>query len=205
MENCTMNTLEPISRSSELAKPDDCFLLIIDVQEFFMKGLHEKKKKILTLKLIHLIKLATVLNIPLIVTAEDIQKNGTICDGILQILPRDLSIYDKFIYSCWGQENIQNAIRNTNKKVAVVCGLETDVCVSQTSIDLVENGYKVFLLQDLTFSRNSEEHRIGLKRMERQGVIVSSLKSWQEEITAGIRTKVNEIIKSNRLDDISFK
>jgi nicotinamidase-related amidase len=202
MERYKMSTVEPISQSSELANHENCFLLIIDVQEFFMKGWEDEEKKKLIIKLIHLIKLATILNIPLIVTAEDIEKNGTIPKELQQVLPKTTEIFDKFIYSCWGQKNIQEQIQKTNKKVAVICGLETDVCVSQTSIELVENGYKVFLLSDITNSRNLEEHRIGLSRIAHQGVIITSLKSWQEEITKGIKTKVNEIIKQHKLDDI---
>ena len=197
-----MDYFEPISESSDLANLEDCFLLIIDVQDFFMKGFTDKEREILLLKLVHLIKLAKVLNIPVIITAEDIQKNGSIPKEIQKIVPRGTKILNKLIYSCWGQEDIQKAIRDTNRKSAVICGLETDICVSQTAIELTENGYTIFLLSDLTYSRNLEEKNIGLNRMQHKGVIISSLKSWQEEITKGIKTKTNEIIKQHKLNDI---
>ena len=84
----------------------------------------------------------------------------------------------------------------------VLCGLETDVCIMQTAIDLLTTGYHVVLLSDITFSRNTTEHSIGLKRIESQGAIISLLKTWQEEITAGVRTKTNKILKMHQLDDV---
>jgi nicotinamidase-related amidase len=153
-------------------------------------------------KFVHLVKLAKVLEIPLIITAEDINKNGTIPDLLLESLPIETHIFDKFVFSCWGQKNIQEAIKKTSRSVAVICGLETDVCVAQTAIDLLDNDYRVFLLTDLTYSRNPTEHKIGMKRMEYHGVVLSLLKSWQEEIAAGVRTSVHQILIEKKLNDI---
>jgi len=197
-----MEIIEPISRSPELINKEDCLILIIDVQEQFIKGLSQEVTQKLIHKIKHLIKVAQVLDIPIIVTAEDIQKNNTIHEELLEVLEKKVKIFDKFIYSCWGQRNIQEEIKKYQKKFIVLCGLETDVCVMQTAIDLIANGYGVVLLSDLTFSRNTTEHEIGLKRIESQGAIISLLKTWQEEITAGIRTKINKVIKMHHLDDV---
>lgn len=197
-----MEILEPMSRSSNLINANDCFLLIIDVQVFFMRGLTKEEQRVFIRKYQHLIKLSQVLNIPLIITTENIKKNGALPDILLNSIPPSAQIYDKWIYSCWGQKNIREAIKNTHKRVAVICGFETDVCVTQTAIDLLENGYRVVALTDIIYSRNNIEHEIGLKRMERHGVILAVLKSWQEEITAGVRTSIHQILKESRLMDI---
>ena len=198
-----MNSLEPISRSREFINADDCFVLLIDVQETFFKiGLSEKEIEVFFSKIIHLLKVVKVLDIPILITAEDIEKNGSIPEKIADILPSDVHVYDKFIYSCWGQKEIQDEIKSFNRKVAVICGLETDVCVYQTTVDLLSNGYKVVILTDLTFSRNDLENQVGLKRMETFGASISLLKTWQEEITAGIRTKTNYMLKKHNLNHI---
>ncbi|MFX0183714.1 MAG: isochorismatase family protein [Candidatus Hodarchaeota archaeon] len=196
-----MDILEPESRSSNLVNADDCFVLIIDVQEFFMQGLSGVEQNSYIAKYKHLTKLCKVLGIPLIVTAEDIEKNGSVHADLLKILG-ETPIYDKFVYSCWGQKNIREAIEKTQKRVCILCGLETDVCIAQTAIDLLGNGYQVLILTDMTYSRNLIEHETGLKRMEFHGAMFGLLKSWQEEITAGVRTNINKTIKKNFLDDI---
>ncbi|MHA2244247.1 MAG: isochorismatase family protein [Candidatus Hodarchaeales archaeon] len=196
------DTIEPISRSLDLIDANNCFIMIIDVQSIFMQGLSKKEQLIFLRKFTHLIRLSHVLKIPLIITAEAIEKNGSIPDTLQNILPLNVKIYDKFIYSCWGQKDIQLAIRNTQRKKAVLCGFETDVCIAQTAIDLKANGFQVIVLTDLTFSRNNIENEIGLKRMEHHGIILSLLKMWQEEITAGVRTKIHQILVKNELEDI---
>jgi nicotinamidase-related amidase len=198
-----MDLMEPITRSSSLINLDDCFILIIDVQKpFLTKGLSKSKKQTFITKIKHLLKLATVLKIPIVITAEDIQNNGTIPEEISNMLPANQIVHNKFIYSCWGQQDIQNAIKIVGKSVAVLCGLETDVCVSQTSLDLLSNNYKVVILGDISYSRNQYEHEIGLKRLENSGAIISSLKTWQEEITAGIQTETNVKLRNNKLSEI---
>ncbi len=198
-----MDLIEPITRSSNLINLDDCFILIIDVQKpFLTKGLSERKRQTFISKIKHLLKLATFLKIPIVITAEDIQNNGSIPEEISKMLPANQLVHDKFIYSCWGQQDVQNSIKNVGKSVAVICGFETDVCVSQTSLDLLSNNFKVVILSDITYSRNQHEHEIGLKRLENSGAIISLLKTWQEEITAGIKTETNVKLRKNNLANI---
>lgn len=197
-----MEIIEPISRSTGLINKEDCLILIIDVQERFLNGLIGEAKEIFIQKIKHLIRVAKVLDIPIVVTAEDIQKNDTVNEELIVELDNKIKIFDKFIYSCWEQPDIQEEIKKYQKKVVILCGLETDVCIMQTAVDLSTNGYRVVLLSDITFSRNIIEHDIGLKRIESQGAIISLLKTWQEEITAGIRTKTNKILKMHQLDKV---
>lgn len=205
------DNIEPVSRSSNLINASDCFIMIIDVQLKFMLGLTKEERLIFLKKYNHLIKLSHVLKLPLIITAEDIQKNGSIHESLQSTLPPNVQIYDKFIYSCWGQEDIQMRIKNTQRLVAVLCGFETDVCIAQTAIDLHINGFKVFILTDMTFSRDKKEHKSGLNRMEHEsglnrmehnGIILSLLKTWQEEITAGVKTEIHHLLKKNDLHNI---
>ncbi|MFX1506804.1 MAG: isochorismatase family protein [Promethearchaeota archaeon] len=196
------DNFEPVSRSSELINADNCFIMVIDVQSAFMQGLSKEEQLNFIQKFTHLIKLSHVLNIPLIVTAENLEENGSLPNTLLDILPSSTKIYDKFVYSCWGQNDIQLAIKDTHRQIAVLCGFETDVCVAQTAIDLQANGFQVVILTDITFSRNNVEHEIGLSRMEHHGVIFSLLKTWQEEISAGVKTIISQVLKENQLNSI---
>ena len=195
-------SLEPDSRSSNLIDASNCFIMIIDVQSIFMQGLTREEQSTYLHKFSHLIKLSGVLEIPLIITAENIKKNGSIPNILQNSIPNNVKIFDKFIYSCWGQKDIQRAIKNTNREIAVLCGFETDVCIVQTAIDLQANGLQCVILTDITFSRNIIEHETGLKRMEHHGIIFSLLKSWQEEISAGVRTGISQLLEKYSLNNV---
>src|SRR4051794_1174222 len=60
---------------------------------------------------------------------------------------------------------------------AIVCGIETHVCVSQTVHDLVADGVEVHVLADAVGSRHDLDHERGLERMERAGAVVSSVEA----------------------------
>jgi nicotinamidase-related amidase len=60
---------------------------------------------------------------------------------------------------------------------AVVCGIETHVCVSQTVIDLLERGVEVHVPADAVGSRHAIDYERGLERLERAGAVVSTVEA----------------------------
>ena len=60
---------------------------------------------------------------------------------------------------------------------AIVCGIETHVCVSQTAHDLLERGIEVHVPADAVGSRHELDYERGLERLERAGAVVSTVES----------------------------
>jgi nicotinamidase-related amidase len=60
---------------------------------------------------------------------------------------------------------------------AIVCGIETHVCVSQTVIDLLERGVEVHVPADAVGSRHAIDYERGLERLERAGAVVSTVEA----------------------------
>jgi nicotinamidase-related amidase len=60
---------------------------------------------------------------------------------------------------------------------AIVCGIETHVCVSQTVHDLLGKGIEVHVPADAVGSRHSLDYERGLERLERAGAVVSTVES----------------------------
>jgi nicotinamidase-related amidase len=63
------------------------------------------------------------------------------------------------------------------REQAVVCGIETHVCVSQTVHDLLERGVQVHVPADAVGSRHTLDYERGLQRMERAGAVVSTVEA----------------------------
>jgi nicotinamidase-related amidase len=74
------------------------------------------------------------------------------------------------------EPTIAAAVAQTGRKTAVLIGLETDVCVAQSAIGLMEQGYRVAVVADATGSP-AAGHEIGLNRMRQAGAILVSTKS----------------------------
>jgi nicotinamidase-related amidase len=60
---------------------------------------------------------------------------------------------------------------------AIVCGIETHVCVSQTVHDLLGQGIEVHVPADAVGSRHALDNERGLERLERAGAVVSTVES----------------------------
>jgi nicotinamidase-related amidase len=60
---------------------------------------------------------------------------------------------------------------------AIVCGIETHVCVSQTVHDLLEQGVEVHVPADAVGSRHQIDYERGLERLERAGAVVTTVEA----------------------------
>jgi nicotinamidase-related amidase len=60
---------------------------------------------------------------------------------------------------------------------AIVCGIETHVCVSQTVHDLLDRGVEVHVPADAVGSRHTIDYERGLERLERAGAVVTTVES----------------------------
>jgi nicotinamidase-related amidase len=63
------------------------------------------------------------------------------------------------------------------RRQAIVCGIETHVCVSQTVHDLLDQGVEVHVPADAVASRHEIDYERGLERMERAGAIVTTVEA----------------------------
>jgi hypothetical protein len=63
------------------------------------------------------------------------------------------------------------------REQAIVCGIETHVCVSQTVHDLLARGVEVHVPADAVGSRHAIDYERGLERLERAGAVVSTVEA----------------------------
>lgn len=69
----------------------------------------------------------------------------------------------------------------------VIVGIETHICVTQTTLDLLREGHKVYILADGVSSCNKEEVGIALERLRREGAVVTTSESWIYECMGDAR------------------
>jgi nicotinamidase-related amidase len=68
-------------------------------------------------------------------------------------------------------------LKESGKKNVILCGIESHVCVLQTTLDLIENGYQPVLIEDCVSSRNLNDKNIAVERMRQEGAIISTYES----------------------------
>ena len=161
---------------NSLINADDSCLIVIDAQKVFFDKLAEGEVEPLIKRMVWIVDIAVKLEIPVIVTAEYIEKNGSIIPELLEVLPPEIKIHDKMIFGLAADPDILKAVQKTNHNTAILLGLETDVCVAQSAIGLLESGYRVAVLEDAVASPG-KSHQYGLARMGSAGVLLSNVKS----------------------------
>ena len=148
-------------------------LTIIDMQEAFRSKIpdfSEVAERIATM-----VKAATLLRLPIIVTEQYPKGLGHTASEILEVLPPTTEIIEKTTFSSCGVRPFQSQLDAVGAKQVMVCGIEAHICVNQTVHDLLASGVQVQLLTDCITSRKKENKEIALRKMEISGAIPSSI------------------------------
>ncbi len=163
---------EKISHS--LLEADDSVLIVIDIQNAFLDKLPLQESERLLSRACWLIAVAQWKQIPIVVTAEEIHKQP-LAPKLVQSLPAGAPLFDKASFGLARQPDILAAVGQTGRKTTVLIGLETDVCVAQSAIGLIEQGYRVAVVADAT-GTPAHGQEIGLNRMRNAGAVIVSTK-----------------------------
>lgn len=158
---------------------DNTLLLVIDVQERLAPVMPDPAQLFHNLQI--LIKGVRVFKIPILVTEHVPEKIGQTIPE-LALLLKDAPVIPKVTFSCAGESALVLKISQQKRKNILLCGIETHICVYQTALDLVRLGYLVHVVADAVASRSAFNKEIGLKRMEKAGVGLTSVETVLCEI-----------------------
>jgi nicotinamidase-related amidase len=162
--------------NSSLLAVEDSVLIVIDVQPSFLQKLPASDRQLVLQRICWLIGVANWLHIPTIVTAEDIPHEGSVAPQIAAALPPDTPIYNKLVFDLATDPAIGGAVARTGRKTAVLVGLETDVCVAQSALGLIGQGYRVVVVADASAAPGTA-HAFGLDRARQAGALIVGVKN----------------------------
>jgi len=146
-------------------------LVLIDVQEKLARVMHESEKMIANCTI--LLQIARTLNIPILWCQQSPQALGLTVEPLLTHL-EGIAPIDKISFSCCGQPDFLLHLERQAITTAILCGIESHVCVFQTAMDLIQKGLDVHIIADAVTSRTPENKQIGLGRMATAGAVISS-------------------------------
>ena len=151
---------------------ENCALLVIDIQEKLLPPIHERERLVRNSQL--LIRLAKILNMPVIASTQYARGLGNTVPDVASLLPNDA--IDKVQFSCFGSDAFCSLVKNLpgNRNTMLLCGMETHICVMQTALAALRDGYLVHVASDAVGSRSEWNWKVGLDRMRAAGAIISS-------------------------------
>ena len=152
--------------------PETALLLVIDVQEKIFATMHEEVETEENIN--RIVAGAKILKLPIIWTEQYPRGLGPTIASVQELL-KDNEKLEKIAFSCLGDAAVKESLRTHNRKQVLVCGIEAHVCVYQTVVDLVEEGYDVHLVTDATMSRKESNYRLAVTKMGRMGAQLTSV------------------------------
>jgi len=149
---------------------DDAALLIIDIQERLASVMSAKETVINNC--LHLVELSKLLDIPVIVTEQYAKGLGPTEEKIRNALPFYQPV-EKLAFSCCEEPLFLDSISRVNRKSLLLTGMETHICILQTCISLLRNGYTVHVVNDAVCSRADDSRATALEFMRDAGAVIT--------------------------------
>ena len=158
-----------------------CALLVVDIQEKLLPPMFNRQQLVNNSQL--LLRLAKVLNLPVMATTQYARGLGATVPEIAKLLPSD-EVTDKLEFSCFGSERFCEEMKAlpSSCNTLLLCGMETHICVMQTALAALRNGYVVHIAADAVGSRTELNWQIGLQRMGAAGAVISSTEMMMYEL-----------------------
>jgi nicotinamidase-related amidase len=152
---------------------DKSQLLIIDVQEKLIDAISGKDRVID--RCVRLVRAARTLGVPITISEQYPQGLGPTADPIRDAFANSGRVVDKVEFSCLKSDPLRerlHELRRQGRSQVVIGGIEAHVCVTQTAIDLEEQGFESFVVADAVGSRSKLSRKLALARLLKSGADV---------------------------------
>ncbi|MDA0808247.1 MAG: hydrolase [Planctomycetota bacterium] len=165
--------MSELPHSHELLSRDESRLLIIDMQERILPVIDDQKT--ILANCLKLIQAANILEVPTTAT-EQYPKGLGPMDS--EIAHRATDYREKIEFSCLNCLDWNSSASDPEGRFkVVVAGIESHVCVLQTVLDLLSQGFRVFVAADAVGSRKPLDREIALQRMASSGAVITTTES----------------------------
>lgn len=148
-------------------------LVVIDVQERMLPAIHNHAE--LLPNILKLVRGFHRLEIPMLVTEQYPQGLGPTLTEVREAMGEWYIPVEKMSFSACGDLHFMNQLEAAGRQNVILCGVESHVCVYQTAMDLRDLGYNVEVVADAISSRTASNYRIGIEKMTRRDVGMTSV------------------------------
>lgn len=158
-------------------RPEHSVLVVIDLQDKLLAAMPHAADLVRNAGF--LIDVAHLLDIPVLATEQYPQGLGPTTATIAARLRGETPAKKEF--SCCAGASFRESLVKLGRREFVLVGMETNVCVLQTALDLLEEGYRVFIPADGVKARFPLDHEAAMRRMEKAGAVPGTVETFAFE------------------------
>ena len=158
-----------LPRSPELMSRSDTALLVVDVQEKLIPLVSQHERIVWNIG--RLLDGAKVLGVRAVATEQYPRGLG---HTVKKLADRLGHVPEKLTFSCGGCSEVFEDLRDAGIFKILVVGIEAHVCIQQTVLDLLADGYRVYLAVDAIGSRHEIDYETALRRMDSAGATLTT-------------------------------
>jgi nicotinamidase-related amidase len=168
--------------AKELLTPDSCALALIDYQPqmFFGTASHDRISIVQNMQAVA--KAARLFKVPTVLSTVAAKTfSGDMLPEVLSVFS-DHTPIDRTTMNSWEDVNFRKAIEATGRKKIVLAGLWTEVCVSFPTIQMINEGYEVYVPTDACGDVSPEAHERAVQRIIQAGAVPMSSLQFMFEL-----------------------
>ena len=154
--------------------PVNSMFLIIDIQTHLAAAMNKEIISMVENNINTVIKVSSELNVPIICTEQYPKGLGPTMDSIAKNIGTDFKPIEKLCFSAFCEPAFHDLLASINKSYVLISGIESHVCVLQTTLDLIEQGYIVHVISDAVCSRYKNDWKTAMEFIRGAGGIIST-------------------------------
>ena len=159
--------------------------LIVDFQERLVPAIADHEALMERVRI--LLRGLKALEIPMTVTQQYTKGLGETVPAMKEAIGA-FEPMEKTVFSAMGCDAFVEWVKAQGKKTILVCGVEAHICVLQSIIDLIGEGYRVFIVADCVGSRVVYNKEYAIQRAVQEGAFVTTCEGALYEMTQGAGT-----------------
>ena len=189
--------LNRLNNNRQVILEDETLLLIMDMQEKLINNI--KGNQLLIFNIKKLIDACNLLNVRIAITEQNPLKLGMTLESVLE--NNKYPKFEKMEFSCSKNDRFINYIKKYDFKNIIVCGIESHICILQTSIDLLTKGFNIIIPRDAIGSRSDIDNDTAFLRLISSGAVASTTESIICELCKSSNRKefreISKILKNS--------
>jgi nicotinamidase-related amidase len=174
-----------MSNYNKLYTPADSAIVFIDHQPQMLFGAANMDRATLINNVTLIAKVAKEYKVPAVLTAVETESfSGYVWPQLLDVFPGQ-AVVERTSMNSWDDAGFRKAIEATGRKNILMTGLWTEVCITWPTIEMLGQGYNIYVVEDCCGATSTPAHEAALSRMVQAGAVrvttIAALLEWQRD------------------------